>query len=126
MRPKITLPFRSTATQESLDGEHETPLICTAPSMSSGTQLDAGPVGSVETKAWPALSTATHSVVDGHDTPSKRFESTDIGADQAAAPPTGSVETVTSPALSTATQRVEEGHETPLSEAGSICAGVHA
>src|SRR6202044_4038315 len=86
---------------------------------------EAPPVGSAETKALPAASTATHSPVDGHETPLTNTGpalsvlfwvvlGSKLATVHAAAPPIGSVEAITLPAASTATHRAVEGPEKPV------------
>ena len=61
---------------------------------------------------FPLKSTATQSVVVGHETAAKSVTPATFVAVQLAAPPVGSVEVVTYPTWSTATQSVVDGQET--------------
>src|ERR1700734_416391 len=83
---------------------------------------EAPPVGSVETNALPAASTATHGPMEGHETPLTNtgpalsvLFCVVLGSKwatiHAGPPPVGSVEVITLPAASTATQKVVDGHE---------------
>jgi hypothetical protein len=80
------------------------------------------PVGFVELTTFPALSTATHSDVEGHDTPLSapghcavevQLGSTEVTV-HALVSPVGSVEVSTLPAVSTATHNDCDGHETAV------------
>jgi hypothetical protein len=128
----IASPRLSIATH-SEEEAHDTPVSGYGFPLPSGPvlmvvgelQVGDAAVGSVEITLFPASSTATHSEIDGHDTPA-RLAGHDVGWPQLSvalsmcaalhvpAPPVGLVETTAFPALSTATQSDADGHEIPV------------
>ncbi len=68
-------------------------------------------------KTPPALSTATHSDRDAHETPFRAWPPSTRRVLQRGARPAGLEEVSTSPAVSTATHRETDGHDTPASSA---------
>ena len=114
------LPAASTATHSPVEG-HETPRTNTGPALSvlfcvvlgstwATTHAAAPPVGSVEVITLPAASTATHRVVDGHETLVISIALSTSAAAHARGPPAGSVDQRTCPARSTATHSAVDGH----------------
>jgi hypothetical protein len=72
----------------------------------------------------PALSTATHRVVEGQEMASRGVLPSTSLVVHADAPPVGPVEPTTLPALSTATHRVVEGQEILSTAFGWRCVPV--
>jgi hypothetical protein len=112
-----TLPALSIAAHSNMLG-HEMPtsgacdwFVVTSLSIGVIDQLDVPPAGLVEVTALPALSTATHIWLDGHDMPAMML----LGSIRAACHPdpcTGLVEVSTFVSPSTAAHRVADGHDT--------------
>jgi hypothetical protein len=87
----------------------------------------ASAMGSVDTSAFPAPSTATHNERDGHDTEFRLFVPSTRVTDHAEGPPVGSVDVAMPPASSTATHRSTDGHEMLQSApASSTCTILHS
>ena len=78
-------------------------------------QAATPPVGLVEVTTLPKLSTATHRLLLGQDTPVRKLEPSTCASFQAVAPPIGLVEVTTLPLVSTATQRTLLGQDTAVS-----------
>lgn len=89
------------------------------PSMCLAVQVADDPAGDpalglVDVTTFPAVSPATHSADDGHDTPYSELGAStglavQIADDPAGVPALGSVEVTTLPALSTATHSDPDG-----------------
>jgi hypothetical protein len=88
-------------------------------------QVGVAAVGSVEITAWPPRSTATHSLVVGHDTLTSPalWLSISVGALQVGVAAVGSVEITAWPLRSTATQSSVEAHDTLSSDPKSPTGG---
>lgn len=123
----ITLPRLSTAAQNDRDG-HETAITCLPQSRwhvvcfgstRTALQVDAPPVGSVETNSLVG-SNATHNDGDAHEMPLNPPAPPSLGTNQRSTRTTdqrrllGLFDTTTSPPSSTATHNLTDGHETAL------------
>jgi hypothetical protein len=104
---KVATVLSPTATQS--DKLQDTPFS----SCLTGTirQALAAPVGLREVSTWPAASTATHQVLDRHETPSSEWLRSTRTTCQLDLRSAGSVEVITSTSSTTA-QKDTDGHDT--------------
>src|SRR5450631_3493637 len=106
-----TFPEELPSTQRA-SAAHDTTAQVMPGSTGLAVQPAAGPaVGLVEVRTLPSLSTAAHSVTEGHEMPDSGLRSTRLVVQVAETPAAGFSELTVLPASSTATHRDTDGHD---------------